>query len=157
MPQTELDTAYANARKNITDDAFKQELTRRGLTPEDMREGLRREMLTQKVIEQEVGSKITVTDQDVSGYFDANRAQFNVAEEAYHIAQIVITPVREPQTTNQAGDDAVDARGGGGEGPDADGAPQGRRVVPRSRGRLLGGFGIGAARRRPWAWCRCRS
>jgi peptidyl-prolyl cis-trans isomerase SurA len=107
IPQTDLDTAYANARKNITDDAFKEELTRRGLTPEDMREGLRREMLTQKVIEQEVGSKITVTDQDVSAYFDANRAQFNVAEEAYHIAQIVITPVREAQVANQAGDDAA--------------------------------------------------
>lgn len=107
VPQTELDTAYANARNNITDDAFQQELTRRSLTPEDMREGLRREMLTQKVIEQEVGSKIAVTDQEVSGFFDANRAEFNVAEEAYHLAQIVITPVREPQTTNQAGDDAA--------------------------------------------------
>jgi parvulin-like peptidyl-prolyl isomerase len=107
VPQNELDTAYANARKNVTDDAFQQELTRRSLTPEDMREGLRREMLTQKVIEQEVGSKIAVTDQEVSGYFDANRAEFNVAEEAYHLAQIVITPVRESQTTNQTGDDAA--------------------------------------------------
>jgi peptidyl-prolyl cis-trans isomerase SurA len=106
VPQNELDTAYANAKKNITDETFQEELTRRGLTPEDMREGLRREMLTQKVIEQEVGAKIAVTDQEVSRYFDANRAQFNVAEEAYHIAQIVITPVREPQTTNQSGDDA---------------------------------------------------
>ena len=102
VPQSELDTAYANARKNITDEAFKQELTRRSLTPDDMREGLRRELLTQKVIEQEVGSKIAVTDQEITAYFDANRAQFNVPEEAYHIAQIVITPVREPQVANQA-------------------------------------------------------
>lgn len=107
VPQAELDTAYANARKNITDDAFKQELTRRGLTPEDMREGLRREILTQKVIEQEVGSKIAVTDQDVSGFFEANRALFNVAEEAYHLAQIVVTPIRDQQTPNQAGNDAA--------------------------------------------------
>jgi peptidyl-prolyl cis-trans isomerase SurA len=72
-----------------------------------MREGLRREMLAQKIVEQEVGSKIAVTDQEVSGFFDANRADFNVAEEAYHIAQIVITPVREAQITNQSGDDAA--------------------------------------------------
>ena len=63
-----------------------------------MREGLRRELLTQKVIEQEVGSKIAVTDQEVTDFFNANRAQFNVAEEAYHIAQIVVTPVRDPQS-----------------------------------------------------------
>jgi peptidyl-prolyl cis-trans isomerase SurA len=106
VPQADLDAAYANAKKNITDEAFQQELTRRSLSAEDMREGLRREMLTQKVIEQEVGSKIAVTDQEVTAYFDANRAQFNVAEEAYHLAQIVITPVRESQTTNQSGDDA---------------------------------------------------
>ena len=107
VPQSELDTAFTNAKNNMTDAAFSEELKKRSLTPEDMREGLRREMLTRKLIEQEVGSKISVTDQDVSGYFDANRAEFNVAEEAYHIAQIVITPVREPQIANQSGDDAA--------------------------------------------------
>jgi parvulin-like peptidyl-prolyl isomerase len=107
VPQAELDAAYANARNNMTDAAFSEELSKRSLTADDMKEGLRREMLTQKVVEQEVVSKIAVTDQEISGYFDANRAEFNVAEEAYHIAQIVITSVREPQITNQSGDDAT--------------------------------------------------
>ena len=107
IPQSDLDAAYGNAKKNLTDDAFKQELTRRNLTPEDMRDGLRREMLTQKVIEQEVSSKIAVTDQAVTDFFNANRAQFNVPEEAYHIAQLVITPIRDPQLANGTGDDAT--------------------------------------------------
>ena len=72
-----------------------------------MREGVRRELLAQKVIEQEVGSKIAVSDKDVTDFFNANRAQFNVAEEAYHIAQIVVTPVREQQVANGTGDDAA--------------------------------------------------
>ena len=107
VPATELDNAFNEARKNITDEAFQQELTQRGLTPADMREGLRRELLTQKVIDQEVGSKIAVTAQEVSDFFLANRAQFNLAEEAYHIAQIAITPAREPQLANRTGDDAA--------------------------------------------------
>jgi peptidyl-prolyl cis-trans isomerase SurA len=107
VPQSELDTAYANAKKNISDEAFQKELTKRGLAPADMREGLRRELLTQKVIEREVGSKIAVTDREVTDFFNANRAQFNVAEEAYHIAQIVVTPVREAQIANTSGDDAA--------------------------------------------------
>ena len=107
VADSDLDTAYANARKNIAEDAFQQELTRRSLTAADMREGLRRELLTQKVIEQEVGSKIAVTDQEVTTFFNANRAQFNVPEEAYHIAQIVVTPVREAQIANGTGDDAT--------------------------------------------------
>jgi peptidyl-prolyl cis-trans isomerase SurA len=103
----DIDAAYADAKKNISDEAFQQELTRRGLSVADMREGLRREMLAQKVVAQEVGAKVTVTDKDVSDFFTANRAQFNLPEEAYHIAQIVVTPVREAQLTNRSGDDAT--------------------------------------------------
>jgi peptidyl-prolyl cis-trans isomerase SurA len=107
VPQAELDAAYANARKNVADDAFQQELTRRNLTQADMREGLRRELLAQKVIEREVGSNIAVTDREVTDFFAANRAQFNVPEESYHIAQIVVTPSRDPQLSNGTGDDAA--------------------------------------------------
>jgi peptidyl-prolyl cis-trans isomerase SurA len=107
VPDTELEAAYEDARKNITGEAFQQELTRRNLTPADMREGLRRELLSQKVIEQEVRSKVAVTDQEVNDFFNANRARFNLPEEAYHIAQIVITPQREAQQTNRTGNDAT--------------------------------------------------
>lgn len=107
VPQSELDTAYTNASKNLTPEAYQQELTRRGLTAADMREGVRRQLLTQKVIEREVGSKVAVTDQEVVDFFNANKAQFNVPEEAYRIAQIVVTPVRDPQLANGTGDDAT--------------------------------------------------
>jgi peptidyl-prolyl cis-trans isomerase SurA len=107
VAESDLEAAYADAKKNIPDEAFQQELTKRGLTPTDMREGLRRQLLTQKVVEQEIGPKIAVSDQEVTGFFNANRAQFNLAEESYHIAQIVVTPVREAQVTNTTGDDAA--------------------------------------------------
>jgi peptidyl-prolyl cis-trans isomerase SurA len=107
LSDTELDNAYAEAKKNIPDDKFQQELTRRNVTAADMREGLRRQVLSQKVIDQEVGAKVAVTDQEVTDFFNANRAQFNVAEETYHLAQIVVTPVREQQVTNRTGDDAT--------------------------------------------------
>lgn len=103
----ELDNAYAEARKNISDDAYQQELTKRGATAADMREALRRQLLTQKVVEQQVGAKIAVSAQEVSDFFLANRSQFNLAEEAYHIAQIAVTPAREAQLANRTGDDAA--------------------------------------------------
>jgi peptidyl-prolyl cis-trans isomerase SurA len=109
----DLDTAYNNAKANISDDAFKQELSKRNLTAEDMRDGLKRELLTQKVIEKEVQSKVNVTEQEVNAFFDANRARFNFPEEAYHIAQIVVTPVREQQIGNRSGDDATSAEASG--------------------------------------------
>jgi peptidyl-prolyl cis-trans isomerase SurA len=107
VPAADLDKAFADGKKNISDEDFQKELTRRGLTADEMREGVRRELLIQRVIAQEVGSKVGVSDQAVTDFFLANRSQFNVPEEAYHIAQIVITPVPEPNLTNRSGDDAT--------------------------------------------------
>jgi peptidyl-prolyl cis-trans isomerase SurA len=107
VPDTDVDAAYNNAKKNIPDDAFQQELTRRGITPADLRDGLRRELLAQKVVNQEVNAGVAVTDQEINDFFNANRAQFNVAEEAYHLAQIIVTPGRDGQVTNRTGDDAT--------------------------------------------------
>jgi peptidyl-prolyl cis-trans isomerase SurA len=72
-----------------------------------MREALRRDLIAQKVIEREVTSKITVTDQDVNDFFQANKAQFNLAEDAFQLAQIVVTPVRDAGLSNRTGDDAT--------------------------------------------------
>jgi peptidyl-prolyl cis-trans isomerase SurA len=107
LPDTELDAAYVEARKNIPDDAFAQELAKRNLTVADMREGLRRELLVQKLLEREVVARVTVTDQEVAAYFEANKAQFNRTEDAYRIAQIAITPVREARLANRTGNDAA--------------------------------------------------
>ena len=106
VPDTELDQAYAEARKDIPEEQFQLELNRRNLTAADMRDGLRRELMAQKVIEREVSSKITITDQDIADFHKANIAQFNRPEDTYRIAQIVITPTREPQRTNRSGNDA---------------------------------------------------
>ncbi len=110
VPVSELDTAYAEARKSIPEEAFTQELAKRSLTAADMREGLRREMLVQKLFAREVSGKVAVTDQEISAYFEANKADFNRTEDAYRVAQIVITPVREEQIANRTGSDATTAQ-----------------------------------------------
>jgi len=107
LPDTEVDAAFAKAKENMTEQAFQQELTKRNLTAGDMREEIRRDLLSQKVVDREVTSQVTVTDKDITDFFNANKAQFNRAEESYHIAQIVITPVREAQPANRSGDDAA--------------------------------------------------
>src|SRR5512145_3409956 len=88
LPESELDTAYAAAKKNIPDEAFEKELTARQLSAADMRESLRRDLLSQKVMEREIISRIAVTDQDIQAFYEANRAQFNRAEDSFRVAQI---------------------------------------------------------------------
>jgi peptidyl-prolyl cis-trans isomerase SurA len=106
LSDTELDNAYAEAKKNITEDQFQKELSSRGLTPADMRESLRRDMLANKVMEREVIAKVAVTDQDIKNFYETNRASFNRPEDAYHIAQITVTPTRANQQINRSGNDA---------------------------------------------------
>jgi len=110
VPQADLDKAYDEAKKDIPPSAYEAELKARNLTAEDMREDLRRNLLAQKVVEQEVVAKATPTDQEVAAFYESNKAQFNRTEDAVRIAQIVITPVREPQRTNRTGDDASTAQ-----------------------------------------------
>jgi peptidyl-prolyl cis-trans isomerase SurA len=107
VPTSELDTAYAEARKNIPEDAFNQELAKRSLTAADMREALRRDLTVQKLFAREVSSKVSVTDQEIAAFYEANKPQFNRTEDAYRVAQIVVTPVKEDQVANRTGSDAT--------------------------------------------------
>ena len=43
-----------------------------------MRDALRRDLIAKKVIDQEVTSKITVSEQEINDYYEANKAQFNL-------------------------------------------------------------------------------
>jgi peptidyl-prolyl cis-trans isomerase SurA len=82
-------------------------LKARGYTVEDLRGDIRQQLSIQKVINREVVAKITVTDQDVQDFYNQNRSQFNVAETQYRLAQIVITPHKDPQLRNRKNDDAT--------------------------------------------------
>jgi len=107
VPENEITGAYDKARGGVSEEEFQKGLTARGLTPAEVREGFRRELLAQKVLDQEVKAKATVSDQEVQSFFDKNRTRFSLPEEAYHLAQIVVTPFRDPQLTNSTGDDAT--------------------------------------------------
>jgi peptidyl-prolyl cis-trans isomerase SurA len=106
VTDAELDMAYASAKQNLTDEQFQQQLFARSLSTTDVRDMLKRRLLTQKVIDADVTKKITITDQQVTDFFNANRQQFNLPEDAIHLAQIVVTPTREAQPSNRTGDDA---------------------------------------------------
>ena len=84
----------------------------RGFTVDDLRSDIRQQLSIQKVINHEVVAKITVTDQDVQDFYNQNRAQFNVTETQYRIAQIVVTPHKDPGLRNRKNDDATTDRRG---------------------------------------------
>lgn len=103
----DVDQAYNERKSNMSDEGFAQELGRRQLTVDAMKDALRRDLIARKLLEQELGAKVTPADEDVRDFYEKNRARFNVAETQYRIAQLVVTPVREPQVGNRLKDDAT--------------------------------------------------
>jgi peptidyl-prolyl cis-trans isomerase SurA len=103
----EVEDKFTEFKSPYTEDEFQRQLKARGYTVDDLRSDIRQQLSVQKVINREVVAKITVTDQDVQDFYNQNRAQFNVAEPQYRLAQIVITPHKDPQLRNRKNDDAT--------------------------------------------------
>jgi peptidyl-prolyl cis-trans isomerase SurA len=103
----EVEDKFTELKSPYTEDEFQRQLKERGVSADDLKRDLRRQLSIQKLLNREVVAKITITDQDVSDFYNANKAQFNVAEPQYRIAQIVVTPRKEPQIRNRKNDDAT--------------------------------------------------
>jgi peptidyl-prolyl cis-trans isomerase SurA len=103
----EVEDKFTELKSPYTEDEFQRQLKDRNVSVTDLKSDLRRQLSIQKLLNREVVAKISITDQDVADFYNANKAQFNVAEPQYRIAQIVVTPRKEPQIRNRKNDDAT--------------------------------------------------
>jgi peptidyl-prolyl cis-trans isomerase SurA len=103
----EVEDKFTELKSPYTEEEFQRQLKERNVSVSDLKADLRRQLSITKLLNREVVAKITITDQDVTDFYNANRAQFNVAEPQYRIAQIVVTPRKEPQIRNRKNDDAT--------------------------------------------------
>jgi peptidyl-prolyl cis-trans isomerase SurA len=103
----EVEDRFTEAKSPYTEDAFQRQLKESGMTVDDLRRNIRQQVSVQKLINREIVSKISPTDQDVTTFYNDNRAQFNVPEVTYRLAQIVVTPAKDLQIRNRKNDDAT--------------------------------------------------
>ena len=103
----EVEDKFTEFKSPYTEDEFQRQLKATGATVDDLKQNLRSQISVDKLINREIVAKISITDQDVADFFDQNRAQFNIAETQYHIAQILVTPHKDAQVRNRKNDDAT--------------------------------------------------
>lgn len=108
----EVDRKFNEIKSPFTQEEFDQRLKDRKITLADFKRDIRRSITVDKVMNKEVSSKINVTDQDITSYYNAHKAEFNLIEPQYHLAQIMVTPTPNPQAQNQndKAQNEVDAR-----------------------------------------------
>jgi peptidyl-prolyl cis-trans isomerase SurA len=99
--EEEVDRKLNEIKSPYTQEEFDQRLKDKKITLEDFKRDIRRSITVDKVMNKEVSSKINVTDQDINSYFAAHKSEFNLIEPQYHLAQIFVTPVPNPQVHNQ--------------------------------------------------------
>lgn len=103
----EVEDKFTESKSPYTEEEFQRKLKDSGLTVDDLKSDIRRQLSIQKLLNREVVSKISISDQDIADLYNKNRAQFNVAEPQFHIAQIVITPHPDLAVHNRKNDKAA--------------------------------------------------
>jgi peptidyl-prolyl cis-trans isomerase SurA len=109
----EVDRKMSEIKSPYTQEQFDQKLKDKKISVDDFRRDLRRSLTVEKVLNKEVTSKVNISDQDVNDYYNAHKGEFNLIEAQYHLAQIYVSPMPNPQVHNLKNDKAqneADAR-----------------------------------------------
>src|SRR4051812_27542282 len=96
----DVDAELNKMKSPYTKEEFDKQLAARHMTMDDLRGQVRRDLTVNKLINKEITSKITITDADVTNFYNANKESFNLAEPQVHMAQILVTPFPNPNVHN---------------------------------------------------------
>ena len=96
----EVDRKLNEIKSPYTAEEFNKRLEEKKISLDDFKRDLRRSLTRDKVLNKEITSRINITDQDVSSYYNEHKAQFNLIEPQYHLAKIVVTGLPVPQVHN---------------------------------------------------------
>lgn len=86
-----------------TEDQFYNLLKQRNMSLDDLKREIRRQLTETKLINKEIESKINVTDAQIAAFYAAHKAEFDLIEPRYHLAQIVVTTMPTPPNGNMPG------------------------------------------------------
>jgi peptidyl-prolyl cis-trans isomerase SurA len=103
----EVDAKLSEMKAPFTEEQFDQHLRESKHTLDDLKRNLRRSLTIEKLLNKEINSKVTVSDADVANYYNAHKAEFNLIETQYHLAQIQVTNQPSSQPGNLQGSKAT--------------------------------------------------
>jgi peptidyl-prolyl cis-trans isomerase SurA len=105
----EVDAKLNEYKAPYTQEQFDARLKEQGITLDDFKRDIRRQLTNEKLLNKEINSKINVTDTDITDYYNQHKSDYNLVESAYHLAQIVVTPtpgtagnLQNSKATNEA-------------------------------------------------------
>lgn len=88
------------AQNGVSIDVLKKELASKGIPYESYKEDVKKNLMRMKFVNQEIGSKVKITDQELKDYYEKNMGEFG-AHQSVRIAQIVL-PFEEVTSKEKA-------------------------------------------------------
>lgn len=96
----DVDAELNKMKAPYTKEEFEKTLADRKMSADDLRSQIRRQLTVDKLVNREITSHISISDMDVTNFYNANKASYNLAEPQVHLAQIMVTPVADPNVRN---------------------------------------------------------
>jgi peptidyl-prolyl cis-trans isomerase SurA len=103
----EVDAKLAEMKAPYTEEQFAEQMKASNRTLDDVKHDLRRSLTIDKLLNKEINSKVTVSDANITNYYNQHKAEFNLIETQYHLAAIRVTSVPSPQPGNLQGSKAT--------------------------------------------------
>lgn len=97
---SDVDAKFNELKAPYTQEEFQKLMDQRKMSVADLKTQIRRELSVEKLMNKEIGSHITISDADVSSFYEANKPSFNLPENKVHLAQILVTPNPDPNVSN---------------------------------------------------------
>jgi peptidyl-prolyl cis-trans isomerase SurA len=102
----DVESRFAELKAPYTQEEFQKQLTARKMTVDDMKAQLKRDLSITKLFNKEITSHISISDKDVTDFYNANKSSFNFPEPQVHLAQILVSPTPDPNVRNLKNDKA---------------------------------------------------
>ncbi|MGA3129414.1 MAG: SurA N-terminal domain-containing protein [Terracidiphilus sp.] len=93
----------AEIKAPYTEEQFNNLLKQRNMSLDDLKRDIRRQLTETKLINKEIESKINITDSQIKAFYEAHKADFDLIEPTYHLAQIVVTTAPTQPNGNMPG------------------------------------------------------
>jgi peptidyl-prolyl cis-trans isomerase SurA len=102
----DVESRFAELKAPYTQEEFQKQLAARKMTLDDMKAQLKRDLSITKLFNKEITSHISISDKDVTDFYNANKSSFNFPEPQVHLAQILVSPMPDPNVRNLKNDKA---------------------------------------------------
>ncbi|MBZ5581833.1 MAG: SurA N-terminal domain-containing protein [Acidobacteriia bacterium] len=96
----DVEAQFNKMKAPYTKEEFDKQLAAQKLTADDLKSQIRRQLTVDKLVNKDITSKIAISDADVTNFYNANKASFNLPEPQIHMAQILVTPAPDPEVRN---------------------------------------------------------